>query len=134
MKTDVRVPIILVALLLLPGCLNSVVDDIEDSIWEMSPNGEWPQLSLSERTRTTPTLDTYDDCTVLLEDLKNALWEQTLVEIDQNAYWNWADPWMRGGGMWIEDDMMMDGAVAEASMDAEGGSNSGGTAPSSSGS
>ena len=135
MKADVRVPIILVALLLLPGCLNSVIDDIEDSpIWELSPDGEWPQLSLGERTRTTPTLDTYDDCTVLLEDLKDALWEQTLVEIDQNAYWNWAEPMMRGGGMWIEDDMVMDGAVAEASMDAEGGSNSGGTAPSSSGS
>ena len=135
MKADVRVPIVLVALLLLPGCLNSVIDDIEDStIWELSPNGEWPQLGLGERTRTTPTLDTYDDCSVLLEDLKNALWEQTLVEIDQNAYWNWADPWMRGGGMWFEDDMVMDGAVAEASMDADGGSNSGGTAPSSSGS
>ena len=132
MKADVRVPIILVALLLLPGCLNSVIDDIEDStIWEMSPNGEWPQLSLSERTRTTPTLDNYEDCTVLLEDLKNALWEQTLVEIDQNAYWNWAEPVMFGGG-WLMDDMAveMDGAMPEASADA---GNSGGTAPSSSG-
>ena len=106
MKTDVRVPIILAALLLLPGCLNSIVDDIEDSIWEMSPDGEWPQLDLGERTRTTPTLDTYDDCAVLLEDLKDALWEQTLVEIDQNAYWNWAEPIMFGGG-WMMDDVIM---------------------------
>ena len=133
MKTDARVPILLVALLLLPGCLSSIVDEIEDTvIWEMSPEGEWPQLILGERTRTTPTLETYDDCTVLLEDLKDALWEQTLVEIDQNAYWNWASPIMFGGG-WMEDDMVMDGAVAEASMDADGGSNSGGAAPSSSG-
>ena len=135
MKTDARVPILLVALLLLPGCLSGIADEIDDLvIWEMSPDGEWPQLSLGERTRTTPTLETYDDCTVLLEDLKDALWEQTLVEIDQNAYWNWANPWMFGGGMWIEDDMVMDGAVPEASMDADGGSNSGGTAPSSTGS
>ena len=134
MKTDARVPILLVALLLLPGCLNSIVDEIDDMvIWEMSPEGEWPQLILGERTRTTPTLETYEDCTVLLEDLKDALWEQTLVEIDQNAYWNWANPWMFGG-IWMEDDMLMDGAVPEASMDADGGSNSGGTAPSSSGS
>ena len=134
MKTDARVPILLVALLLLPGCLSSIVDEIDDIvIWEMSPEGEWPQLLLGERTRTTPTLETYDDCSALLEDLKDALWEQTLVEIDQNAYWNWANPWMFGGG-WMEDDMVMDGAVAEASMDADGGSNSGGTAPSSSGS
>ena len=33
-----------------------VVDDIEDSIWEISPDGEWPQLDLGERTRPTPTL------------------------------------------------------------------------------
>ena len=129
MKTDARVPTLLVALLLLPGCLSGIVDEIDDVvIWEMSPDGDWPQLILGERTRTTPTLETYDDCTVLLEDLKNALWEQTMVEIDQNAYWNWANPWMFGGG-WMEDDMVMDGAVAEM----DGGSNTGGTAPSSSG-
>ena len=87
MKTNVRVSIFLVGLLLLPGCLSGIVDEIDDVvIWEMSPDGDWPQLNLGERTRTTPALETYDDCTVLLEDLKNALWEQTLVEIDQNAY------------------------------------------------
>ena len=89
-------------------------------------------MSLGERTRTTPTLETYDDCTVLLEDLRDALWEQTLVEIDQNAYWNWASPWMMvgGGGVWIEDDMI-DVGVAESA--ADGSANSGGAAPSSSG-
>ena len=74
MKTDVRVPIILVSLLLLPGCISGLVDDVDEpSIWNMSPNGEWPQLSLGERTRTTPTLEVYDDCTVLLQDLKLSL-------------------------------------------------------------
>ena len=133
MKTNVRVPALLVALLLLPGCLSGIVDEIDDIvIWEMSPEGDWPQLSLGERTRTTPTLDTYSDCAVLLDDLKDALWEQTLVEIDQNAYWNWASPdiWRMGGGMVDDVAMEMDGGMPEASADA---SNSGGTAPSSSG-
>ncbi|MDP7329294.1 MAG: beta-propeller domain-containing protein, partial [Candidatus Thalassarchaeaceae archaeon] len=132
MKTNVRVPALLVALLLLPGCLSGIVDEIDDIvIWERSPEGDWPQLSLGERTRTTPTLETYDDCAVLLEDLKDALWEQTLVEIDQNAYWNWASPnmWLMGGGMVDDVAMEMDGGMPEASADA----NSGGTAPSSSG-
>ena len=77
-------------------------------------------------------METYDDCSLLLEDLKNALWEQTLVEIDQNAYWNWASPVLRVGVGFFDDMIMEDGAVAEASMDGDVGSN-GGTAPSSSG-
>ena len=86
MKTDARVPTLLVALLLLPGCLSSVVDDVKEeteAIWEMPGDGEWPRLNLGERTRTSPTLQTYDACDTLLQDLRDALWEQTLVEIDQ---------------------------------------------------
>ena len=97
MKSGMRVSALLVTLLLLPGCLSALVDDVDDLILEFSPEGDWPQLDLGERTRSTPTLETYDDCSLLLEDLKNALWEQTLVEIDQNAYWNWASPVLRVG-------------------------------------
>ena len=133
MKSGMRVSALLVTLLLLPGCLSALVDDVDDIVLEFSSEGDWPQLDLGERTRSTPTLETYDDCSLLLEDLKNALWEQTLVEIDQNAYWNWASPVLRVGVGFFDDMIMEDGAVAEASMDGDVGSN-GGTAPSSSGS
>lgn len=131
MKSEMRVSALLVTLLLLPGCLSALVDDVDDIIMELSPEGDWPQLDLGERTRSSPTLETYDDCNVLLENLKDALWEQTLVEIDQNAYWNWASPVLRMGVGLFDDMMVEDGAVAEASMD--GAATNGGTAPSSSG-
>lgn len=122
MAKNARITILALALLLLPGCLSSVVDDVDEAtegIWEMPGEGEWPRLLLGERTRTSPTLTAYDGCDALLEDLKDALWEQTLVEIDQQAYWQWSpNAWFRGG--WMEDGDVM----AEASMDAgaEGGS------------
>ncbi|MBJ84551.1 MAG: hypothetical protein CMB52_03435 [Euryarchaeota archaeon] len=131
MKSGARVSIVLVVLLLLPGCLSALVDNVDDVVIEMSPEGDWPQLNLGERTRSTPTLETYDDCNILLENLKDALWEQTLVEIDQNAYWNWAEPMMRGGMLMFDDVALeMDGAMPEASADV---GNAGGTAPSSTG-
>jgi hypothetical protein len=114
MNKRARIAIFSLALLLLPGCLSSVVDDVKEeteAIWEMPGDGEWPRLNLGERIRTSPTLQTYDACDTLLQDLRDALWEQTLVEIDQNAYWQWSPNAWFGGG-WMEDDM-----VAEASMD-----------------
>ena len=127
MKNSSRISVTLVALLLLPGCLSALVDDVDDIIMQLSPEGDWPQLDLGERNRSSPTLETYDDCNMLLDNLKDALWEQTLVEIDQNAYWNWASPVLRIG-VGLFDDMIEDGAVAEASMDTDVGP-TGGAAP-----
>ncbi len=129
MKSGMRVSILLVTILLLPGCLSlgSSVDKTEElGPWEMPDGNEWPQLNLGERTRTSPTLNAYDDCEILEQDLRDALWEQTLVEIDQNSYWQWASPQI----FWFEDDMMMDGAVAEMA-DSDGGTNTGSAPPSS---
>ncbi|MED6298200.1 MAG: hypothetical protein VX828_07870, partial [Candidatus Thermoplasmatota archaeon] len=61
-----RVSALLVTLLLLPGCLSALVDDVDDIVLEFSSEGDWPQLDLGERTRSTPTLETYDDCSLLL--------------------------------------------------------------------
>jgi len=136
MKPDIRVLLVVLSLVMLPGCLglgSTVNEATTDGVWEMPDEGQWPQLDLGERARTTPTLEIYDDCAVLLDDLKDALWEQTLVEIDQNAYWNWAEPeFMMRGEVWLADDvaMEMDGAMPEASANV---GNTGGTAPSSSG-
>ena len=128
MTRNARIAIFSLVLLLLPGCLSTMVDDVNDAvpddIWEMPGEDQWPRLNLGERMRTSPTLETYSGCDTLLEDLKDALWEQTLVEIDQNAYWQWSPNAWWGGG-WMEDDVMVD-----ASMDGDAGSADGASPPS----
>ncbi|MDP6900085.1 MAG: beta-propeller domain-containing protein [Candidatus Thalassarchaeaceae archaeon] len=121
--------ILAMVMLLSPGCLSSTVDQVNDNIWEMPDEDQWPQLNLGERIRTTPTLDVYDDCTVLEQDLRESLWEQTLVEIDQNSYWQWASP-----NIWFGGGEMVDDMVAESAMDGDVSSAQTGSAPSSSGS
>ena len=87
----------------LSGCLQAF-DDVIDSIGD-SVN-DYPSLDLGERSRSSPALFEYDECTDLLDDLRNAVFEESLVSLDQNAYWHWTDSYYRSGSF-------MDGAIAE---------------------
>ena len=87
----------------LSGCLQAfddVIDSISDSV------NDYPSLDLGERSRSSPALFEYDECTNLLDDLRNAVFEESLVSLDQNAYWHWTDSYYRSGSF-------MDGAIAE---------------------
>jgi len=134
MRRRPTIAIMALLLLLLPGCLSSLVDDVDEyeDIWDMPDGVDWPRLDLGERTRTAPTLDNYDSCTELADDLRAALTAQTLTELDQSSYWHWSSGWMMRGG-WGDDiavDMAMDGGAPEASAQ---GMNQGSEPPSSSG-
>ena len=113
----------MLAMMLTSGCLGAV-DDIEDELDRTIQIivEDYPQLDLPERTRTQPTLQTYDECDALLLDLKNSLFDEMLVRLDQESYYHWiGGPWMwRDGGVMFGDDV----AVAESAAD-DGGSNSG---------
>ena len=95
----------------LSGCLQAF-DDVVDAISDAGD--DYPSLDLGERARSSPALMQYDECENLLQDLQTAVFEESLVSLDQSAYWHWTDSYYYRGG----DDMLFDGAVPEtASMD-----------------
>ena len=117
--------VLVLVMMLSSGCLG-LVDDIEDEV--MDPvidwlDSEYPTLDLPTRERTSPVLDSYDECELLLADLQASVYNEMLVTLDQESYWHWAGPSWRGGGVWMEDDMMMDGAPAAAGADTASASN-----------
>jgi hypothetical protein len=114
-RTPVMVLIVL-ASMLLAGCLGTIKNPMND---EDEENMEWlsPELLLGNRVRSSPVLNHYDGCAELEEDLRNSLAEEMIVGLDQASYWHWNSWGFRGGFM--EDDMVMDGAVAEMSGDGD---------------
>ena len=123
--TQRNAAILVLAMMLTSGCLGAI-EDIEDEL-DRTINiivEDYPKLDLPDRTRTQPTLQTYDECDALLLDLKNSLFDEMLVRLDQESYYHWiGGPWMwREGGVMFGDDV----AVAESATD-DGGSNSAST-------
>ena len=94
----------------LSGCLQAF-DDVVDSITDAGE--DYPSLDLGERTRSSPALIQYDACDDLLNDLQLAVFEESLVSLDQNAYWHWTDNYLFRGG----DEMMFDGVAEGAIME-----------------
>ena len=117
--------VLVLVMMLSSGCLG-LVDDIEDEVidpvldWLES---EYPRLDLPTRERTSPVLDNYDECELLLADLQASVYNEMMVALDQESYWHWAGPSWRSGGVWMEDDMMMDGAPEAAGADTDSSSN-----------
>tara|TARA_B100000945_G_scaffold318516_1_gene323555 strand:- start:17899 stop:20301 length:2403 start_codon:yes stop_codon:yes gene_type:complete len=89
----VRKPIRAISIMLLmmtAGCLQAVddvIDDIDRTINALE--GDYPKLDLPERTRSSPSLNTYDACETLLEDLQRAVYDEMIVNLDQQSYWHW---------------------------------------------
>ena len=93
----------------------------------LTPNGLTSSQSsyleniLSDRSRSSPTLSSYDTCGFLEMDLKEHLKEEMRVNLGTGSYYY--------GGGWLEDDMMVDNA-----MEMDGATSTADSAPSSGGS
>ena len=79
---------------------------------------------LSDRSRSSPTLSSYDTCGFLEMDLKEHLKEEMRVNLGTGSYYY-------GGGWLVEEDTMM---VDDAAMEMDGASSVADSAPSSGGS
>tara|TARA_B100000700_G_scaffold150611_1_gene167265 strand:- start:1033 stop:3480 length:2448 start_codon:yes stop_codon:yes gene_type:complete len=137
MNAGPKTAIVAIMMMLSSGCLGAVEDivDVEEEVIDSVLDwldSEYPHLDLPERERSTPVLETYDQCNLLLADLRESIYNEMLVSLDQQSYWHWAGPVWRGGGVMFEEDVaMMDGAPESAAD--ESGSNTGGSADSDSG-
>ena len=113
--------ILILVILLSAGCLQAVDDVIEDIDQTIDAlEGNYPQLEMPERTRSSPGLHNYDACDTLLEDLKRAVYDEMVVNLDQQSYWHWvSDPWMMrtGGPELAEAGMATDDGSAYAGTD-----------------
>lgn len=98
-------------ILLSSGCLG-VIDDINEGIDDtiISIDDEYPQLDLSERIFGSPQLVSYQQCSDLLSDLKQSVYDEMLVQLDQQSYYHWT-PNMYVDDMWRGGD---DIALAES--------------------
>ena len=97
------------------GCLG-VIEDINDDISDIITqiDGEYPQITLSERIYGPPELVNYDECSILLDDLKKSVNDEMMVQLDQQSYYHWSP---NPRGLWMFDDAVLaegDG-VAETS-------------------
>ena len=137
MNTGKNTTFLVLLMMLSSGCLGALDDiaEIEDEVIDSVLDwldSEYPHLDLPDRERTSPVLETYGQCDLLLADLKESIYNEMLVSLDQQSYWHWAGPVWRGGMAFAEDDVaMMDGAPESAGD--ESGANSGGSADGDSG-
>jgi len=102
-------------ILLSSGCLGiieNINDEIDDTI--ILIDGEYPELNLSERIFGSPQLVSYQQCSDLLDDLKQSVHEEMLVQLDQQSYYHWSpNSWLRSD--WGPDVMLaeVDGANSD---------------------
>ena len=101
-------------ILLSSGCLG-IIEDINDDINDtvVLIDGEYPQLDLSERIFGSPELVSYQQCSDLLDDLKQSVHEEMLVQLDQQSYYHWSPNIMMSLRTWGEDGLMMAESSAE---------------------
>ena len=125
MRSRVTSCLLVLIVLLSAGCLKTVeeiIEDIDQTIDALE--GDYPQLEMPERTRSSPALHSYDACETLLEDLQRAVYEEMIVSLDQESYWHWAtEPWRTG--IWFEDTAFDAVATPEAADDSAGATQAG---------
>ena len=105
------IAILLIALMFLSGCTGAI-DDVEEIIENVADD-----IDQMSRTLGSPNLKVFQDCLTLEENLKLSIEEEaktSLIQAVDEIYYY---------GGWMEDDILMDGDVAEAS-DNSGGSSS----------
>ena len=101
--------IIVLFTLISSGCLG-IIDDINNDIDNKISfiDGEYPQLDLSERIFGSPELISYDRCDNLLEDLRNSVYDEMIVQLDQQSYYHWSpNPWIT----WTDDIALAEGTM-----------------------
>ena len=132
MKKDAAPPLLMLFLMITAGCLQAVDDVVKDIDRTIDAlEGDYPKLDLPERTRSSPVLQKYDACETLLEDLKRAVYDEMVVNLDQQSYWHWVtDPMMYRSGFMdvgLAEPAMAESADdgASAGMDSDSGSREG---------
>jgi len=133
MKTGNAPTLLMLFLMMTAGCLQAVDDVVKDIDRTIDAlEGDYPKLDLPERTRSSPVLQKYDACETLLEDLKRAVYDEMVVNLDQQSYWHWvSEPWMLRSGttdaFFAEEPMLAESAddVAVAGTDSDSGSREG---------
>ena len=133
MKTGNAPTLLMLFLMMTAGCLQAVDDVVKDIDRTIDAlEGDYPKLDLPERTRSSPVLQKYDACDTLLEDLKRAVYDEMVVNLDQQSYWHWvSEPWMYRSGLMdvglAEEPMMAESADdgATAGIDSDSGSREG---------
>ena len=114
MKQKKVLAVFLVSLFFLSGCLNAVDSNVE--VPDVALPDDWS--TVVQRSSVSPQLSQFSDCEELETSLKSAVAEEYRIQLLQAV----EEEYYYGGGMWLEDDMVMaDGA-------AEGASNSANTA------
>ena len=113
------------AVVILTLAIASYIPEDEENF---TPNGLTSSQSsyleniLSDRSRSSPTLSSYDTCGFLEMDLKEHLKEEMRVNLGTGSYYY--------GGGWLEDDIMM----VDTAMEMDGATSAADSAPSSGGS
>ena len=113
MAREVTVSILILLMMLSSGCLAAIEDatqEIDQTIDRLG--GDYPQLELPERIRSTPNLKNYGQCNELLEDMKAAVYDEMLVNLDQNSYWHWSTQILRGSSIFDDALVSFDGDMA----------------------
>ena len=95
MNTRPVTSIIVLFTLISSGCLG-IIEDINDDIDNKIDfiDGEYPKLNLSERIYGSPELVNYDECDNLLDDLRNSVHDEMMVQLDQQSYYHWSSSQM----------------------------------------
>ena len=113
MKEHKTLAVFLVFLFLASGCLGMVDSELE--IPDVELPDDWS--TVIQRSSASPHLSQFDDCEDLEISLKSSIAEEYRIQLLQAV----EEEYYRGGGMWMEDDM-----VAESAMD---GDSNGASAP-----
>ena len=95
MNTRPVTSVIVLFTLISSGCLG-IIEDINDDIDNKIDfiDGEYPELNLSERIYGSPELVNYDECDNLLDDLRNSVHDEMMVQLDQQSYYHWSSSQM----------------------------------------
>jgi uncharacterized secreted protein with C-terminal beta-propeller domain len=107
MNTKIIKSIFVLFILISSGCLGiieNVNSDINDRITLLDE--EYPQLNLTERIYGSPELINYRECGKLLNDLKNSVYDEMIVQLDQQSYYHWSPSPIIGG--FFRDDVALD--------------------------
>jgi len=114
MAREKYLALFIVSLFALSGCIANNDADVE--VPQVELPDDWS--TTTKRSIASPNLLAFTDCEELEDQLKTSISEEYRIQLLQAV----EQQYFYGG--WFEDDMMMDGAVAESSDSASGGSNS----------
>tara|TARA_B100000459_G_scaffold147478_1_gene117682 strand:- start:2998 stop:5355 length:2358 start_codon:yes stop_codon:yes gene_type:complete len=114
MKQKKMMSFFLVSLFLMSGCLNFADPSVD--VPDVELPDDWTDIP--QRSIANPHLSQYADCEDLEASLKLSIEEEYRIQLLQAV----DEEYYSGGGMWLEDDMVMADGAAESS------SNSGATA------